>query len=111
MKILAFLSVLFLPSAAFSQIACFNYGTTLSCDGPSSMTNIAPLGPTGGVITEYGSGKNTLEPYTIITLQPRSRRPYSLDLEPLDPLPSLLDEPLMPGLELPGLELSGMDLP
>lgn len=115
MKILAFLYVLFLPSAALSQISCFQYTGMLSCNTDSGITTIAPLGPNGGVITQYGGEASSLTPYTIMpSTQPRStrsRREHSLDLEPLAPLPSLLDGPSLPGLEPPGLELPGMDLP
>lgn len=99
------LCVLLSPSIAYSQVACFNYGTMLSCNTPSGITNIAPIGPTGGVITEYGSDTNTLEPYTIMAPTPRPRRSHTLDLEPLEPLPTLLEPSSMPGMDLPGLEL------
>lgn len=109
---LAFL--LFIPPVASAQISCFTYyGGVLSCDSSSSNTTIAPFGDSGqGVITEYGSGRNTLEPYTIITPQPRSTRSsrgYNLDLQPLAPLPALLGLPPMPGMGLPGLP--GLELP
>ena len=111
MKLLLLIAALLLPVAAHGQVACFQYPGMLSCNTPSGITNVTPLGPTGGVITEYWSGKNTLEPYTIMTPEPRSRRPHSLDLAPLEPLPSLLGPPALPELELPGLGLPGLELP
>ena len=113
MKILAFLFVLFLPSSAWSQIACFNYGSIVSCDGPSGNTTIAPLSSSQGIITQHGNGRSTLEPYTIIPApeEPRLHRssPFSSpsDSRYRDDPPGLA----LPGLGLPSLDLPGLELP
>lgn len=59
------LLALVLPNLSRSQIACFNYGSMLSCDGPRGNTIIAPLGPSGGVIHGDRDGRSFMEPYTV----------------------------------------------
>ena len=81
---------LFMAGIAEAQVACFQYsGGMVSCDGPSGNTTIAPLGtPNQGVITEYGRGRNSLTPYTIIPPASSSSRPRDLNesIRPLDRL-------------------------
>ena len=101
---------LFIPSTAHLQIACLDYGSMLSCDGPRGNTTITPLSLGQGVLRSdhYGT-----EPYTI--LPPSSSAPSrrddsfsSLTIEPLNRLDRLdrldrsdrhsdpLSDPLLP---------------
>lgn len=109
-KVCALAFLLFIPPVASAQISCFTYyGGVLSCDSSIGNTTITPLNDRSGVITQYGNGRNTLEPYTVIGApreepRDRHRNPYS---SPSYALPNLE----MPGLELPSLELPGLELP
>jgi hypothetical protein len=80
-----------LPSLSHSQIACFNYGSMLSCDGPSGNTTIAPLSRSQGIISGDRYGESYLEPYTI--MPPSSRDNYSsrdsFSSTPIEPLQDL----------------------
>jgi len=113
MTLFLLLAVLFVPSIALAQVACFDYGEMISCNTPTGITTMAPIGSSGGVITQYGSGQNTLEPYTIISPSPppaRARR--SISSRDMDAtrhaLPSL---PPLGLLGLPGLPDPEMELP
>ena len=55
-----------MPMVAQSQVACFNYGSIVSCDSTSGNTTIAPLSRNQGVITQRNSRGSSMEPYTII---------------------------------------------
>lgn len=107
------MALLLLYSPAFAQVACFDYGSMLSCDGPAGNTTIAQLTDRQGVITQHGHGRNTLEPYTIIAPKPRPHRNDGPSIGPFAPLaPSMsLGPPAMSGVELPSLELPGLELP
>ena len=72
------------PASVESQVACFEYGRTLSCDGPRGNTSITEFSRGQGVIQ---TDRETI-PYTIIG-QDRDRSSYNRQpIEPLDRLPS-----------------------
>lgn len=72
-----------------AQVACFDYGSTLSCDGPRGNTSITELSRGQGIIQ---TDRETI-PYTIIGRDRDEPRPLGIQpLEPIDRLPSLRDE-------------------
>lgn len=105
---LSLLLFLFLVSPVSAQIACFNYGTTVSCQGPNETTTITEFSPGQGVIRD---SDGNLSPYTVMPPRDshRERRSdnFSLGLEPLESLPTLRDSgdlPSFPSLLPLGLE-------
>lgn len=104
MHILAVLAVLLIPAIGWSQVACFNYGTMLSCDSPGGNTLITPFGPTGGVITQRGEWGSSVTPYTVFEApKPIGDLNRSIaPLRPVTPAPSRpVDTPYLPSLGLP----------
>ena len=85
MFILLFVAMLFVPMIAQGQVACFDYGSTISCDGPRGNTSITEFSRGQGVIQ---TERETI-PYTIIGQDNNSRSSYSRQpIEPLERLPS-----------------------
>lgn len=76
---------------AMGQVACFNYGSIVSCDGPRGNTMIAPLSPSQGIISGSREGQSYLEPYTVIPSTPRHDSFSSHPIEPLNRLDRLDD--------------------
>jgi hypothetical protein len=70
-----------------AQVACFDYGSTLSCDGPRGNTSITEFSRGQGIIQSEGS---TI-PYSIIGQQEERRSSAIRPLRELDPLPSYRD--------------------
>ena len=71
-----------------AQVACFDYGSTLSCDGPRGNRSITEFSRGQGIIQSEGS---TI-PYSIIGQQEERRSSAIRPLRKLDPLPSYRDE-------------------
>ena len=89
MFILLLLGMMLVPVIAQSQIACFDYGSTLSCDGPRGNTSITEFSRGQGVIQ---TDKETI-PYSIIGRDEERRSSYrSQPLQELDRLPSNRDD-------------------
>ena len=85
MFILLLLGMMLVPVMAQSQIACFDYGNTLSCDGPRGNTSITEFSRGQGVIQ---TDRETI-PYSIIGRDEERRSSYnSQPLRELEPLPS-----------------------
>jgi len=60
-----------------AQLTCFEYGQTLSCDGPNlSNRSITRFNDRSGIMTDE---RGNLEPYTILPRQRESRRLWEDD--------------------------------
>ena len=70
-----------------AQVACFDYGSTLSCDGPRGNSSITELSHGQGVIQ---TDRETT-PFSIIGQEER-RSSAIQPLRELEPLPSYRDE-------------------
>lgn len=82
--IIATLVTLGVANLAGAQVTCFQYGKTLSCDGPKGNTSITELSRGQGIIQT----PTATIPYSIIG-QDRERSTYrSAPIEPLERLPS-----------------------
>jgi hypothetical protein len=86
--LLLFIVMLFVPVLAESQVACFQYSSMVSCDGPGGNTTTAPLSRNSGIITQRNSSGSSMEPYTIIG-QDRHRSGGIEPLPQIERLPSM----------------------
>jgi len=83
--LLTFIIALLVPVVAQSQTTCFNYGKTISCDGPRGNTSMTELSRGKGII----SGPSGVESYSIIGGERERRSVTGIEpLERLERLPS-----------------------